>query len=323
MARLNTKAFALFLKSGGTLPTPPDNFIELDEKLLLAPDVKVENYKRFNGKLGANDSYADACDTTVEGATISHKMRYQNAAADALDTVPQYGELLKIGGFTENVDTTTPGEETVTYTWNKDSSPALASAVYYLDGKKQTMTGSVAANVSFSFEVGMAANISGSLSAFLDNDGVAANEANPTVPLSDEGCLMVGCADVFTEDGSSIKMQSMEIDMGAQINKFYGLNLKEYETSDFEPSVNVDFSLDGADYNAAIQKLQNETTVDIIVKLGTNAGTEVSGKTVMFEITNVKFSNYSDSDDNDTVQRTHEFILTADSEFTIKHGYYA
>ena len=324
MARINTKAFAFFLKSGSALPVTPANFLELGEKLLMSPTTKTENIKVYNGKLGANDSYADACDTTLEGASFMHRMRYQNAAADALDTVPSYGELLKIGGFSEAIDTTS-SQETVIYTWNKDNSPALGSAVYYLDGKKQTMTNTVAANVEFDLTVGEIANITGTMSAFLDNYGVATNEANPTVTLGTEGCLTVGCADVFSKDGTAvIGAKNISINMGAMINKYYGFSLKEYETSDFEPTISMSFPVDATDYNDAIEALQAQSLIDIVVKLGTDAtSTEVNGKTVVMTITNCKLSSYTDGDENDSVSRTENFILTASSAFTIKHGFYA
>ena len=322
MARLNTKKFAFFFKSGATLPIAPANFLELDEKLLLISKPKIEKYKRYNGKLGANDSYADVCDVSQEGINLSQKMRFQNSAANALDTIPDYGEVLKVGGFTETVDST-PSAETVTYTWNKDNSPILGSAVYYLDGKKKTMTNTIALNVAFNFEIGKAAMLTASMNTFYDNNGVAVNEANPTVTLNDEACLMVGCLDIYTEDGVGIVVDKISLDMGAQINKFYGLNLKEYETSDFEPTIDVDFALDATDYNDAITKLTAETKVNLVIKLGTNAGVEVNGKTVVFTITNVKLSDYSDADNNDTIKRTHNFILTADTVFTIKTGFFA
>jgi len=387
MARINTKAFAFFLKSGATLPVTPANFLELGEKLLMSPTTKTENIKVYNGKLGANDSYADACDTTLEGASFMHRMRYQNAAADALDTVPSYGELLKIGGFSEAI-VTTSGQETVIYTWNKDNSPALGSAVYYLDGKKQTMTNTVALNTEFNFTVGEIANITGTMSAFLDNYGVAsfatlvlssvtglaigdvltgdtssatgtviaitgttvelkgvtgtftvggealntaaytstsANQSNPTVTLGTEGSLVVGCADVYSKDGTAvIGANNISINMGAMINKYYGFSLKEYETSDFESTITMSFPVDATDYNDAIEALQAQSLIDIVVKLGTDAtSTEVNGKTVVMTITNCKLSSYSDGDENDSISRTENFILTASSAFTIKHGFYA
>lgn len=323
MSRLNTKAFAFFVQQGASLPTPPNKFIELSEKLIFAPTVKNERFKRYNGKLGANDTYSDTCDIVLEGATINHKMRTQNKAGDALDTVPEYADLMKLIGFTEAIDTTTPNQETVTYTWNTNSAPALGSAVYFLDGKKQTMTNTIAMNGSFEFNVGEPAMLNCSMSAFVDNKGVSTNEANPTVTLSTEDCIMVDCNTIYTEDGTQLQASNLTIDMGAQINKFYGTSLKEYETTDFEPTITAEFYLDDADYNDAINNLINQSTVNISVKIGTDEnGNSVSGKTVEFTITNVKFENYSDSDDQDSIKRTHELLLTADSEFSIKTGYF-
>lgn len=322
--RLNTKAFAFFIQQGATLPTPPVKFVELSEKLIFAPTVANERYKRFNGKLGANDTYSDTTDIVIDGATLNHKMRTQNKVGDALSTVPDYGELLKLVGFTEAIDTTTPSQETVTYTWNTASAPALGSAVYYLDGKKQTMTNTIAMNGSFEFNVGEPAMLNCTMSSFVDNKGVAVNEANPTVTLSTEDCIMVDKNTIYTEDGTQLQASNLTIDMGAQINKFYGMSLQEYQLTDFEPTITADFYLDETNYNDAINKLINQGTVNIVVKIGTDEnGNSVSGKTVEFNITNVKFENYSDSDDQDSIKRTHELLLTADSSFSIKTGYFA
>ena len=383
--RTNTKNFGIYIKQGATLPVAPANFIEVDEKILLTPNVTVENFKRFNGKLGANDSYVDTCNTAVEGISVSHKMRFQNSAADALDTIPDYGELLKISGFTENVDST-PAAESVTYTWDTSASPALGSAVYYIDGNKQTMTNTIAGNAVFNFEIGKSAMLNFAMSGFLDNKGISSKatlvltsvaglevgntltgdtsgafgivlaingtsvslravtgtfatggedlntaaytstsavQGNPVTALSDEGCLIVGCADIYTEDGTQLNPTNISIDMGSQINKFYGMGLKEYQLTDFEPKITTDFYLDNADYNDAMQKLIDQSYVNVVIKLGTLNGAEVNGKTVLFTINNVKFSTFSDADDQDTIKRTHELMLTATSTFTIRHGFFA
>ena len=320
MARINTKRTALFIKSGSTLPVPPANFLEADDVVLVTPTVRVEEYKRLNGKLGANDAYADTCDTTFEGS-IAHKMRFQNSAADALDTVPEYGELLKIGGFTETINTATPGQETVTY--ENTQNPVLGSAVAYMDDNKQTMTGSLACDLTFSFEIGMAAKIEASLSAFFDNNGIATSEANPTVDLSDEGCLLVGCADVTTAGGTTIEPSNISIAMNSEISKFYGMGLKEYQLTDYKPELTVDFYPDNANYNDAITALANQTAETIVIKLGTNNGTMVSGKSVEIQVTNCKYKSYSDSDDQGSIKRSVTYMFTADSAFTIKHGYFA
>jgi len=102
MSLMNTKKTALFLKSGAVVPTAPANFLEVSEELLLTPDIPIEEFKRINGLLGSNASYADTCHTTIS-QTVETKMRHQNSAADALNDVPEYGELLKIGGFEEDL----------------------------------------------------------------------------------------------------------------------------------------------------------------------------------------------------------------------------
>lgn len=383
--RTNTKNFGIYIKQGATLPVTPANFVEVDEKILLTPNVTVENFKRFNGKLGANDSYADTCNTAVEGVSVSHKMRFQNGAADALDTIPDYGELLKVSGFTQTIDAT-PAAENVIYTWDTSASPALGSATYFIDGNKQTMTNTIAGNAVFTFEIGKSAMLNFAMSGFLDNKGISstatlvlsavvglavgdvltgdtssasgtvlaingtsvslksvtgtfevagealntaaytstsATQGNPTTTLSDEGCLIVGCADIYTEDGTQLNPTNISIDMGSQINKFYGMGLKEYQLTDFEPKITTDFYLDNADYNDAMNKLVDQSYVNVVIKLGTLNGAEVNGKTVLFTINNVKFSTFSDADDQDTIKRTHELMLTATSSFTIKHGFYA
>ena len=153
----------------------------------------------------------------------------------------------------------------------------------------------------------------------------SANQSNPTVTLGTEGSLVVGCADVYSKDGTAvIGANNISIKMGAMINKYYGFSLKEYETSDFESTITMSFPVDATDYNDAIEALQAQSLIDIVVKLGTDAtSTEVNGKTVVMTITNCKLSSYSDGDENDSISRTENFILTASSAFTIKHGFYA
>lgn len=321
--RMNTEAFALYLSAGATLPTPPTGFIETSEKVFVTPNVTTIDSKRFNGTLSTNDTDVDTCNTTVEGLAIPHKMRYQNSAGDALDTIPDYSEMLKLGGFAEVVDTTTAGEETVTYNWDTSKSPSLGSAVYYIDGYKQTFTNTLAGNTSFTFNIGEVAMINFAMSGFLDNKGIAVAEANPATTLSDEGSLFVGCADIYTEDGTRINTKSISIDMGADIGKFYGMGVKEYQLTMFKPTITAEFYLEKDDYNKAMTRLVDQETFDVVIKLGTVNGADVNGKTVTFTISNVKMSTFSDADDTNAISRTHNLILTPNSSFSIFHGFYS
>ena len=320
MALINTKKTALFLKSGATLPAAPANFLEVEEELLLTPDIPVEEFKRINGLLGANSSYADTCHTTIS-QTISTKMRFSNSAADALETPPEYGELLKIAGFDETINVSTPGEETVTYT--NTQTPVRGSAVAFIDGKKHQMTDSLVADVTMNFPIGKVATISASLSAFLDNEGVAATEANPTVTLNNEAVLLTGCADIFTAGGASLIPDNISIAMGPEVQEFYGMGRKQFGIQDYMIKITADFYPDNTNYNTAITKLAAGTTEAIVIKLGTLAGTEVNGKTVVITCDAAKASTFSDSNDKSTVKRSFTWLLTGTNQISIKHGFYA
>jgi len=319
MAKVNTKKTSLFLKSGAVLPVAPANFLEVEEELLISPDIPVEEFKRINGLLGSNDSYANV-DFIKFAQTITTKIRFQNSAADALDTVPEYGELLKLGGFDETIDTGTATEETVIYT--NTQTPVVGSTVAYIDGKKHQSAGSVAADLTFNFPIGKAATISAALSGYLDNAGVAATEANPTVTLNTESCLLVGKADIMTAGGTAVVPDNITIAMGADIQEFQGMGRAEFEMKDYMIKVTADFYPENADYNDAVTLLGADTVEALVIKLGTADGVLVNGKSIQIDCGFGKASAYSDSGANGAVKRTFTWLLQSENQISIKHGFF-
>lgn len=319
MGKMNTKKTALFLKSGAVLPAAPANFLEVEEELLITPDVPVEEFKRINGLLGSNDSYANT-DFIKFSQTISTKMRVQNGAGDALDTVPEYGELLILGGFDQTIDTTV-GEETVIYT--NTQNPVVGSAVAYIDGFKHQSAGSVAADITFNFPIGKAATISASLSGYLDNKGVAATEATPSVTLNPESCLLVGKADIMTAGGVAVVPDNISIAVGAEIQEFQGMGRGEFEMTDYMIKVTADFYPENANYNSAVTKLGADLVEALIIKLGTNAGTLVNGKSIQIDCGFGKASTFSDTTENAAVKRSFTWSLQGTTQLSIKHGFFA
>lgn len=324
MAFMNTNKSVMFLQSGATLPTPPAKFIELQDPLIVNPQPTTEEYKRISGKLGTTETYADTCDVTIS-ETVSHKMRQTNSAQDALDTVPEYGELLKISGFDETIDTATPTEETVTYT--NSQTPTKGSAIIYLDGKKFTLTDTLVADTTFTFEIGKAGVVSSALSGFYDNKGVPTNEANPAVTLSSEPCMLVSCLDVITAGGTSLSADTITITVGADIQKFYGFSLKEFSIQDYSIEITADFYVNSANYADAMNKLNNQTVEAIDIKLGTNAtGSLISGQSVHITADVAKASANTDSDDQQRVKRSFTWkcgLNGSDIALAIKHGFFA
>lgn len=323
MGYMNTNKSLLLLADGAVLPTT-SQALELQDPLIVNPNPTVETFKRITGKLGTEDSYADTCDVTIS-ETITHKMRHSNTAGTSLETPPEYGELLKISGMKEVVDSSTPGQETVTYT--NTQTPTKGSAVIYLDGKKFTLTDTLVADTTMTFEIGKSAMISGSISGFYDNKGIPTNEANPSVTLSDEPCLIVSCADIITAGGTALSADSITISIGADIQKFYAFNTREFTIQDYAIKVTADFYVDNANYADAITKLNNQTIEAIDIKLGTDGtGALISGKSVHVTASLAKAGSSTDSDNQQRVKRSFTWNLQldgSDEALQIIHGYFA
>ena len=316
---LNTKKTALFLKSGSVLPVAPANFLEVEEEVLISPDIPIEEFKRINSLLGSNDSYANT-DFIKFSRSVSTKMRFQDSSGLALDTLPEYSELLKLGGFDETVDTT-PGEETVTYT--NSQTPTVGSLVAYIDGYKHEAAGSVAADVTFNFPIGKAATISASLSGYLDNKGIAIAEATPAVTLNPESVLLVGKADIMTAGGVALTPDNITIAMGADIQEFQGMGLAEFQMQDYKIMVTADFFPSNGSYNTAATKLGADTVEALVIKLGTTAGTLVNGKSIQIDCGFGKASTFSDTTENSSVKRSFSWLLQSENQISIKHGFFA
>jgi len=319
---INTKKSALFLLSGATLPVPPANFLEQTEEFVVNPQPTVEEYNRISARLGTTDSYADTCHVTMD-QTVKHMMRTQNKAGTAFDTVPSYGELLKVCGFDESV-TSAVGMETVIY--KSSQSPAKGSAVMNIDGHQYTATDTVVGDATFIFEIGKPAMIEAKLSGFFDNQGIPTAVASPTVTLSDEDLLIMSCADIMLADGTSVEADKITITMGAEIAKKYALNAKDFSINDYVIKMTADFSPENVNYADAITKLNAGTVEAILISLGTDqTGALINGKSVEIKANYAKASTFTDSIQDSNVKRSFTWILQAPltESLRLKMGYFA
>lgn len=323
MAYLNSKKSALFFLSGATLPVPPARFFEVSEEFVINPSPTVEEFNRISSRLGTMDSFTDSCHVTFN-QSVSHKMRSSNVAADALETPPEYGEMLRLCGFDETIDAT-PGAESVIYT--NSQTPQKGSGVAFVDGRKYNMTNSVVGDATFTFEVGKVGVLESALSGFLDDGGVPVVQANPSVTLNDEPTLIVSCADIITAGATTIVADKITIAMGATVEELYALGLKEYEISDYTIKLTADFYVDSADYDSAITKLNAETVEAIVIKLGTNqTGLLINGKSIEIKADVSKANNFTDTIDKSRVKRSFTWLLRPDgsgNNISIKHGFFA
>lgn len=324
MALMNQKRVVMFLKDGATLPVAPANFLELQEEFAVNPQTDVQEFGRVSGNMGSYDSYVDPFKVTFS-ETVSHKMRTSNKAGNALDTPPEYGELLKVCGMSETIDST-PSQETVTY--SNTQSPTEGSAIIYLDDKKFTLTDTMTGDLTMTFEAGQAGVISASLSGYYDNKGIPTDEANPSVTLSDEDCLICTKTDIITAGGVAVKADAIRLTMNAQVDDFYGFNnLSEFNITDYNVKLEADFYVDKANYASEMTKLVNQTVEAIDVQMSTDSsGALVDGKSVRLQASFAKASDRQDSTDQNKIKRTFTWLLQLDSNanaFTLKHGYQA
>jgi len=310
MAYMNTLKSAVFIKAGNELPTPPANFFEVAEEFVINPNPTVEEYKRISGKLGTLDTYTDTCHATFS-QKFTHKMRSSNSAGDNLAAVPEYGEVLKICGFEEIIDTQTEGQEKVTY--KNSQTPVRGSGIFYVDGKKFTATDTLVGDVSFNFEVGKVATMDVTLNGFLDNNGVPVDEPNPTVALNEEPLLVVGCTDFIKVDGTKIPADKITIEMGSSIDEFYALGKKEFNLTDYAIKLTADFYVDKADYTNAINDLNSGQIQTIHIVLGKQGNSIANGKTVFFSANTAKSYKIEDTIDKNTLKRSITWLLQPDT----------
>ena len=237
------------------------------------------------------------------------------------------GAPFAIGGEALNTASYTSTSAGYSPTFKNTQTPSRGSAKIYLDGKRYNLTDTLVADNTLTFEIGKAGVISSAMSGFIDNNGIAVDEANPAVTLSDEPCMLVSCLDVITAGGTALTADTITITTNADIQEFYALNLKEFSMQDYVMKIQADFYVDSANYADAMTKINAQTVEAIDIKLGTNAtGSLINGKSVHITADLAKASAVTDSDDKNAVKRSFTWILNLDSQDTailIKNGFFA
>ena len=327
MPIISTKKTALFVSPTATPPTPPVGFVEVTEVVLPTPEFSEIEINRLTGKMNTKDTVIDLCrvKTSFDAKT---NMRSNDVSALALDTLPEYGLLLRCAGFDEVVDTATAGQETVIYSNNNVSIPT-SSAVVFVDGNKLTMTDSLVCGTTIDMKVGSPATVTNNFQGYMD-DAKGIVEANPTVTLTDEPILVVSCADIITLDGTCLPIESAVIKMNEQVADIYTLGgacgIKKNEITDYALTLDLTFYVDKAEYGREATLIENGEAKAVVIKLGLDkTSTLVNGKSVEITIDLAKATTYSDSSSNDLLSRTLSMRLFdgTNPAVVIKNGFFA
>lgn len=323
MADVLTRKSLILLKVGAVLPTATD-FLETTEALIPSPKPVTTEISRLTGKLGYRETLVDKCKVVLDGASITHTVREMGTD---YTIEPEYSDLLQIGGYSKTYDATTPGQES--YTYSNNQTPTRGSMIHYLDGKKQTFTDCVVASTSIVCELGQAVTINGDLSAYYDNKGIPVNEANPTVTENDEPAMIVSCADIVDVAGNVLQANSVTITLAPDIKDTYAMGRKSYDITDYVVTIAVSFNVESANYADQLSQIQTQAPLAIDIKINADDnGNLVNGKSMHITAPFGKLSDFTDSDNENAIQREGTYTLTpdstdADQAVKIKLGFFA
>ena len=293
MALIDTSKNCVLFKYGAT-PAAEDA-VNIEEKVIIAPDVKQNDYKEFNGELGNTKSYIDAAHTTTT-FTIKSKLRGNDKTGAAPQSAPAIDDLLQASGLAGAA-----GADFYQYVPNHESlSPA--EAVVYIDGKKRSVTG-VVSNFKLSGSVGECAVVEFAASGYTSMGET--DEANPSVTLDDETLMIVDSVTAVSVDGSTFNLKSFDFDLGNETQDIYAVGLAKFERTDFNPKISLTGYKDSLDTSWA--DLESQALKSIQVELGNG-----TGKTVTLTVASALPLTNSESDDSGKLGITKEFRCTKD-----------
>ena len=329
MSIISTKKTALFVSPTAALPVPPAGFVECTDPVIPTPEFTSIDINRLTGKMNTKTSVVDLCrvKTSFEAKT---NMRSNNADGTALDTVPEYGLLLKCAGFKETIDSTTASKETVTYE-NSNTAIPNSSAIAYIDGNKLTMTNSLVTGTTIDMQIGQPATVTDNFQGYMD-DAKGTQEANPAVTLTQEPLLVVSCADLVLLDGTCLPIEGAVIKMNEEVSDLYtmggsGCGLKTNTITDYALTLDLTFFVDKTKYGNEATLIESGQAKEVVIKLGLDsAGALVNGKSVQITCKLAKATTYSDSDKDNMLSRTltlRLFDRATDSAVSILNGFFA
>lgn len=295
MALIDTNKNSVLFKYNGA----PDasNVVNIEENVMVSPNIDSKEYKEFDGELGNTKSYFDDEHTTTS-FNVKAKLRGNDKTGLAPETPPAVADLLKACGMTETV-----GAADVTYTPNHGVvSPS--QAIVYVDGKKRSVDG-IVGNFKLSGTVGECAMVEFELQGYTDI--ADSDEANPSVTLDSETLMVVKSVSAVTEDGTTFNLKSFDFNLNNEIIDIYAISLAKFERVNFDPKISLTGYRDSTD-TTSWTELAAQTTRAVAIELGSG-----TGKTVTLTIDSAMPISNSESDDSGKLSITKEFRCEKDA----------
>lgn len=299
----------------GAAVTSADTIHNTSTGTRIDPTIANGDFKCLNGGIGAKVTWQNTDDITAEVALESY-VEANDTTGAALETAPDWADVYKTCGLAETVDTSTVGQEFITYTPSGTQPSSLSECAVWVDGRRRDLSG-IVANLVIDGTVGEPIKQTANVMGFTSLNSTP--EANPAGTCTASDALIVmKSTDTFTIDGVSKKMQSFKFDLGNQNEKFYALSTKEYERQDFDATIEATFYNDDDAIYASIGD-----TVPVSLKAGATAGKLISIVAAQAVITDIKSGSDKDKETLTVTLSLQPSNGTAYDHFAITQGYVA
>ena len=293
MARILTDRQVILAAYNATPTT--DNVVTESEYASLSPKVKTTEVKELGRGLGSTTNYAIADWTTVEGS-VTALLRG--------GLPPKLAEMYKICGLEETDDKDSDGNITASHFYPAETPVTAGNIIFYQDDLKRTITG-VAGSLKISFAVGEMVKATFDIKGFTDAEPTS--EANPAVTLDNNQIFITESISAVTVGGDSFEVESVDFDMGVDIKEIYAIGAKEYQITDYKPTLSIKaYSDKNNQTHWSDIKNGNIKAVSIVLTNG-------AGNKFTFTANACKITDISESDNSGNIEDTRTYLCEKDT----------
>jgi hypothetical protein len=292
MARILTDREVVLAKYGDT-PTK-DDVVTLSEYASLSPKVKSIEVNELGRGLGSTKSYPIADWTTIEGSLVA----FLRAGLP-----PKLADLYKMCGLEEEDEKDDDGNIIKVHFYPAETPITAGNLIVYQDDLRRDVVG-VAGNLKISFQVGAIVKATFDIKGFTDAEPVS--EDNPNVTLDNNELFTVESISAITIGGNTLEVESVDFDMGVNINEIYAIGAKEYQITDYKPTLTIK---NYADKNNQTHwaDIKNGNVRAISIVLTTTGGSKLT-----FIANACKLTDVTESDNNKNLEESRTYLLEKD-----------
>ena len=295
MTQYSDKSVVL-LKYGDT-PTSANALKMCDNATLSIELKKTECKSRGDGNFPSSEITFDD-----EGTSAKISPTVSLRTPDDLGTAPAVAELFKVCGLAEEI----VADESVTYYPVVDTTTLQkGTLINYVDGEKRVLTGVVGA-LKFSFTTGEPIKISADLSGYTAIEPTI--EANPTdIELDSNSILIVSSVSATTLSGTTINIESLELDLGAEVKDEYLTQAKSFDIVNPAPTITINDKKSKGNISHW-SDLKAHTVKSIVIEVVAS-----NGQKMQLKADNLKYNDLSEDDKDGKVYIKRVFDLHPNS----------